>query len=95
MRRHRATHKIVEAIARASYQKPKATEPSMEEALSAARYWGAEYQANPGSSRSEYMESIAMKLGKERWFDLPAEQRNPLTQAFNEGVRAEQKAQGK
>ncbi len=63
----------------------------LDDALRAARYWGAEFAANPGSSRSEYLQSIAMKLGKDRWFDLPPEQRNPLMAAFNEGIRAERK----
>jgi acyl-CoA reductase-like NAD-dependent aldehyde dehydrogenase len=76
----------------ATKRKSKA-ERDLEEAVAAARYFGAEYQANPGSSRSEYMESIAMKLGQERWFSLTPEQRRVCGNAFEEGRRAEKKLQ--
>lgn len=62
-------------------------------ALQAARYWGAEFQANPGDARSEYLDSIAMKLGKEQWSDISRDQRTILLKAFHEGMSAERALQ--
>lgn len=61
-------------------------------ALAAARYFGAECQANPGTSFSDYASDIALRYGKKRrWSDLTAAEMAEVRTAFSEG-RAEEKA---
>lgn len=65
-----------------------------EEALKAARYFGAEYQANPGSDRMEYLDDVADYLGADlTWKDLTREQKKPLLEAFKRGIEAEKACQ--
>ena len=61
--------------------------------LSKARYFGSEFQANPGSDRGEYLDSLAMDLGKAWWLELPTEIRAPLMEAFREGIAREKRLQ--
>jgi hypothetical protein len=56
---------------------------------SAAYYFGAEYTANPGSSRMEYLDDCASYYGKARYLDLSTEERAEVQQAFYEGCAAE------
>ena len=58
-----------------------------------ARQMGAEYQANPGSSRGEYLASAAFYYGKETFAELSKEDRDDLLSGFNEGIRAEKALQ--
>ena len=62
-----------------------------EKGRAAAYYFGAEYTANPGSSRLEYMSDCAFYYGKERYSDLSLEEKNEIQQAFNEGCAAEKR----
>ena len=56
---------------------------------------GAEYQANPGSSRMEYLDSAAWYFGedKDELKDLSADEKAALHKAFREGQDAERKLQ--
>lgn len=66
------------------------------EALAVARYMGAEYRANPGSSRRDYYDDIAWYFGidgDDAWHKVPAEQKLELVKAFNGGAAAERKHQ--
>lgn len=66
------------------------------EALQAARYFGAEYQANlpHGDSRFDYYENIAWYYGEgKKWADLPPDFKAAAVTLFNEGVQAEKKHQ--
>ncbi len=57
----------------------------------AARAMGAEHQANPGSSRREYLDNAAYYFGedKESFSDLSEEQKAICKSAFNEGIAIE------
>jgi len=59
----------------------------------AARQFGAEYQANPGSSRREYLDSAAWYYGKELFSDLTADEAKSCIENFNAGIQAEKKLQ--
>jgi hypothetical protein len=81
---------------KASHAKRSAPAPSKpaylnEKGRAAAYYFGAEYTANPGSSRMEYMNDCAFYYGKERYRDLSMEERNEIQNAFNEGCAAEKR----
>lgn len=79
------------------YELPTNTdmERNYEAGIKAARYMGAEYQANPGSSRMEYIDSAAWYFGpdKECQKDLTKEEREALHKAFREGQAAERDLQ--
>jgi len=66
-----------------------------ERGIFAARQLGAEYQANPGSSRREYIDSAAyyFRDGVESFSDLTAEEKEACRTAFQEGIAAENKLQ--
>jgi hypothetical protein len=64
--------------------------PSRKRALAAAKYFGAEYEVNPGSSRMEYMDDCAYYFGK-TWKELSQEDKNAISVAFEKG-RAEERA---
>ena len=66
-----------------------------ESGMKAARSMGAEYAANPGSSRMEYLDSAAWYFGpdKESRSDLNEEEKKALFKSFQEGVQAERKLQ--
>lgn len=70
-------------------------ETKFDRVLRAAKYFGAEYAANPGSSRLEYMESIALKMGKKTWSELAFDDKRQFSRAFDEGVREEKALLGK
>ena len=61
----------------------------------AAHYMGAEYAANPGSSRREYLDSAAYYFGetKETYADLTAEEKLICSKQFQAGIEAERKLQ--
>ena len=64
-----------------------------EEGKVVAKYFGTEYQANPGSSRMEYYDSIAWYYGHEKWSEMKDDERQEAAKLFEAGVRKEQKAQ--
>lgn len=72
--------------------KPK---KSKEAGARAARQFGAEYQANPGSSRMEYLDSAAcyFREGVDRVKDLDKEESAILFREFKEGMKAERECQ--
>jgi len=57
----------------------------------AAKQFGAEYQANPGSSRREYLDSAAyyFRQDVESFSQLTPEEREACQKAFREGIDAE------
>jgi len=57
----------------------------------AAKYMGAEYKANPGSSRREYLDNSAYYFGedKESFSDLSEDEKAICRKAFNEGIAIE------
>lgn len=57
------------------------------------RYWGAEFAANPGTSKREYLEDIALTLGYDGWFKVPFDIRGEALRLFQKGVDAERKNQ--
>lgn len=59
--------------------------PVSEEALRSARYWGAEAEANPGSSFQYYATDIALKAGYKTWTDVPKPAKKALLGAFKVG----------
>lgn len=61
----------------------------------AAKAFGAEYQANPGSSRKEYLDSSAYYFGndKEKFSDLSPEEKTICLKEFNAGVAQEKALQ--
>lgn len=61
----------------------------------AARQFGAEWQANPGSSRRDYLDSAAYYFDddKETFADLSPEEKIACRKAFEEGVNAEKSHQ--
>ena len=70
----------------------KGIKTGREEGKRAARYFGTEFQANPGSSRMEYMDSIAAYYGFDRWRDMPKDLREEASKEFSAGIAAEKKA---
>jgi hypothetical protein len=54
-------------------------------AIDAAKYFGAECEANPGSNIAEYTYDMALRAGYEKWEELPMKHRATLTAAFAEG----------
>jgi hypothetical protein len=59
----------------------------------AARQFGAEYVANPGSSKMEHLNDAAWYFGEGKTYaTLTAEERDALNKAFNEGMKAEKEA---
>ena len=70
-------------------------ERNYEAGIKAAFQMGAEYQANPGSSRMEYINNAAWYFGpdKESQKDLTPEERDALRKAFREGQAAERELQ--
>ena len=64
-------------------------------ALAAARYFGAECQANPGTSFSDYASDIALRYGKgKKWSDLTKEEMAAARAAFSQGREEERALQG-
>lgn len=61
----------------------------------AARQFGAEFQANPGSSRREYLDSAAyyFREGVESFSELTEEEKAICRKAFDDGVAAEKALQ--
>jgi hypothetical protein len=60
------------------------------EGVFAARQFGAEFKANPGSSRMEYLNDAAWYFGEGKTYStLTAEEKAALLKAFAEGERAE------
>ena len=68
--------------------------PSRKKALAAAKYFGAEYEANPGSSRMEYLGDCSHYFGKP-WNELSQEDKNEIIAAFERGRAEEKKLSGK
>jgi len=68
---------------------------TQESGLFAAKQFGAEYQANPGSSRAEYLDASAHYFGqdKESFTDLTKEEKAACLQAFEKGIKAEKEFQ--
>jgi len=65
-----------------------------EEGVEAARYFGSEYQANPGSDQLEYFDSIADYFRKDAlWSDLSSKEKQAAREAFKKGVEAEKRCQ--
>jgi hypothetical protein len=61
----------------------------LEAALRAAEYFGAECEANPGSTMSDYTYDMALRVGHKEWNDVPSATKRALTKAFLEGRKAE------
>lgn len=57
----------------------------------AARYFGAECEANPGSSWSDYAEDCASYYGKSKWRDLTPDEKAEALAAFNAGRKDERR----
>lgn len=66
---------------------------SFEKGVEAARYFGAEFQANPGSNRQEYLDSCANYFGKDCFRDLGPKEKGACRDAFNAGIKAEKELQ--
>jgi hypothetical protein len=64
-----------------------------EEGVRAARYMGTEFQANPGSSRREYLDSSAWYFGYDTYAEMPDKERQACAESFNAGVKAERELQ--
>jgi hypothetical protein len=64
-----------------------------ESGLRNAKYFGAECQANPGSTFSEYKDDIAVYYGFNFWDEMPKSIKDEAIQAFNEGKQQEKKLQ--
>lgn len=58
-----------------------------------AREMGAEFQANPGSSRREYLDSAAYYFGWDTYAEMPADAKLVCMNAFLDGVNAERALQ--
>ncbi len=59
-------------------------------ASAAAKYWGSECEANPGTSLvGDYAYDIALKYGYKAWSDMPNPERTEALRAFAEGRKAE------
>jgi hypothetical protein len=64
------------------------------EGVFAARQFGAEFVANPGSSRMEYLNDAALYFGEGKTYStLTSEERQALQKAFAEGMKAEKDCQ--
>ena len=64
-----------------------------EQGVFAAKQFGAEYVANPGSSKLEYLNNAAWYFGEGKTYaTLTADERKALNVAFNEGMKAERDA---
>lgn len=65
----------------------------MKEGIFAAKQFGAEFEANPGSSRMEYLNDAAFYFGEGKTYStLTQEERDALNKAFSEGIQAEKDA---
>jgi hypothetical protein len=63
-----------------------------QEGVKAARYFGAEFQANPGSHKVDYLNDAADYFCKGATIkDLSTSERKALYEAFNAGMKAESK----
>lgn len=71
------------------------TPRNSEQGPKSARYMGAEWAANPGESRKEYLDSAAYYFGedKETFYELSPDEKSACLTAFNEGVAAERALQ--
>lgn len=59
----------------------------------AARQFGAEFIANPGSSRMDYLNDAAFYFGEGKTYSkLTPDERKALNKAFTEGEQAERLA---
>jgi hypothetical protein len=66
------------------------------EARAAARYWGAECEANPGTSFSaDYALDCALKYGRASWAECTSAEKSEIRLAFREGREAERKLVGR
>lgn len=70
-------------------------ERSFERGVKVAYSFGAECQANPGTSIKDYLEDLAFYSGDDDMVfkNLPKEHQNALIIAFNKGIEAEKKCQ--
>jgi hypothetical protein len=61
----------------------------------AAKMMGAEYQANPGSSRKEYLDNSAYYFSEDKncYSDLTLEEKELCLDAFDAGVKLEKSLQ--
>lgn len=68
---------------------------NFERGIKVAHGFGAECQANPGTSIKDYLEDLAFYCGDDDMlFDnLPKEQQNALIIEFNKGIKAEKQCQ--
>ena len=66
-----------------------------ERGIKVAVSFGAECQANPGTSIKDYLEDMAFYSGDDDMVfnNLPKEQQNALIIEFNKGIKAEKKYQ--
>lgn len=63
------------------------------EGVFAARQFGAEFVANPGSSKMDYLNDAAWYFGEGKTYaTLTPEEKVALGEAFNAGMRAEKDA---
>jgi hypothetical protein len=69
------------------------TKRGKKEGASAARYFGSEYQANPGSSRRDYLNDSAWYFGVDDYKKLSPEDREVCDREFAAGIAAERKLQ--
>jgi len=73
----------------------KKTKRNHEMGIFAAKQFGAEFQANPGSSRKDYLDSSAYYFREdvESFSQLNDTEKAACLAAFNEGIDAERKFQ--
>lgn len=64
---------------------------NLEKGKTAARQFGAEYQANPGSNRHEYLDDSAFYFGEsfESFQDLPEDLKIICRDEFQKGIEQE------
>ena len=68
---------------------------NLDGAIFAAEYFGAECQANPGSTMSDYTYDMALRAGYDEWKDVPGPTKAALMKAFAKGRKAEKELQGR
>lgn len=70
------------------------TKRGFKEGVEAARYFGSEFQANPGSDKMEYLDAIADYFREDAtWKDLTNKEKEAAKEAFRKGVEAEKRLQ--
>ena len=59
----------------------------------AARYFGAEFQANPGDSMADHRYNMAWYYGHKSWSEMLEDERTEAMELFEAGKKAEKACQ--